>query len=394
MIMFLFWTALALIVYTYLLYPLLLLVRGLLFRQSYASAEVPHTVSIVIAARNEAQSIEKKLLNMQVLDYPRDRLEIIIASDGSTDATEEIVRKWADRGVRLLALPRVGKADALNAAVETSTGDILVFSDANSMFEANALHALVRPFADPRIGGVAGNQRYLNKKGQKANQGEQSYWNFDRLLKKFQSTAGNAISATGAIYAIRRSLFQPIPAGVTDDFVTSTRVIAQGYRLVFAPDAVAFEPASESNSAEFTRKVRITTRGLQGVLVMRTLLNPFHYGFYAVELFSHKILRRLVVFPLILLAITSPFLWNSGLFYQLATLGQIGFYGLAALGLLTRETALGHRKYFALPLFFCVVYAASLLATINILRGRRIDRWEPQRQEPIDGSKKEIIAQT
>jgi cellulose synthase/poly-beta-1,6-N-acetylglucosamine synthase-like glycosyltransferase len=385
----LFWSVLFLVVYTYLIYPLIIFFRGLFFRESYTSGEVLCKVSLVIAAHNEARSIGKKLDNLLDLNFPKDRLEVIIASDGSTDGTNDIVSGYSRFGFKLLALPRLGKADALNAAVAASSGEILVFSDANSMFAPESLHALVGPFADPRVGGVAGNQCYLGKKGSDINRSEHSYWNFDRLMKKFQSMAGNTISATGAIYAIRRSLFIEVPIGVTDDFVTSTRVIAQRYRLVFAPDAVAYEPAAESNSAEFARKVRIMTRGLQGVLVMRQLLNPFKYGFYAIELFSHKVLRRLVVFPLLVLAFISPFLWNQGLFYQITAIGQAVFYSVALLGFFLRKTSFGRNKLLALPFFFCSVYTAALIATFNILRGRKIIRWEPNRQVKINATEKE-----
>jgi cellulose synthase/poly-beta-1,6-N-acetylglucosamine synthase-like glycosyltransferase len=255
------------------------------------------------------------------------------------------------------------------------------------MYAPDAIRALVRPFADPEVGGVAGNQCYLAKKdADQASAGEESYWNFDRKLKQSQSQAGNAISATGAIYAIRRSLFHPVPIGVTDDFVTSTRVIAQGYRLVFAPDAVAYEQIAGSSSAEFGRKVRVITRGLQSVLVMRELLNPFRYGFYAIQLFSHKVLRRLMFLPLLALLLVSPLLWGRGFLYQAATLAQLIFYGCGALGLLFEGTKVGRLKVFTLPFFFCLVNIASLLATLNIVRGHRIDRWEPQRDKADHGS--------
>jgi len=384
----LFWSAAALIAYTYIFFPALVFLRGLLHRRPYRSAEITPQVSLIIAAHNEAGSIGAKLDNILSLDYPRDRLEVVIASDGSNDGTDAIVRGYAGQGVKLLSLPRQGKAPALNAAVAASTGEILVFSDANSMYAPDAIRALVRPFADPEVGGVAGNQRYasaplrtdLAGDSDGAGDGERSYWNFDRKLKQSQSRAGNAISATGAIYAIRRSLFRTVPVGVTDDFVTSTRVIAQGYRLVFAPDAIAYEPVARSSGAEFGRKVRVITRGLRGVLVMRELLNPFRYGFYAIQLFSHKVLRRLAVFPLLMLLLASPQLWQHGLFYQVATLVQLGFYGCGALGLLLGGTRLGRLKVFTIVFFFCMVNAASLLASVNVLRGRQIDRWEPQRQ--------------
>ena len=376
----LFWSSLTLIVYTYALFPLLTFLRGILRRQAYKSAEITPRVSLIIAAYNEAHSVGAKLENILSLNYPRHRLEVIVASDGSDDGTDEIVRNYEDRGIRLLSRPRQGKAPALNAAVATSTGDILVFSDANSLYAPDAIQALVQPFADPQVGAVAGNQCYLKESENGAGVGERSYWRFDRKLKQAQSQAGNTISATGAIYAIRRTLFQTVPEGVTDDFVTSTRVIAQGYRLVFAPDAVAYEPVSKTNGVEFGRKVRVITRGLRAVLLMRELLNPFRYGFYALQLFSHKILRRLVVFPLLALLLITPFLWEKGLFYQLAALGQAVFYGCAGLGMVLSETRIGRLKIFMLPFFFCMVNVASLLATLNVLRGHRITLWETQRQ--------------
>ncbi|MFN8494892.1 MAG: glycosyltransferase family 2 protein [Caldilineaceae bacterium] len=379
----LFWLAMAFIVYTYVLFPVIVFVRGLFWRRPYKSAEITPRVSLIIAAYNEADGIGKKLENVLALDYPREQLEVLIASDGSNDGTDDIVRGYADRGIRLLSLPRQGKAAALNAAVAASTGEILVFSDANSMYAPDAIRALARPFADPEVGGVAGNQVYLKKRSASVTgAGESSYWNFDRKLKQSQSKAGNAISATGAIYAIRRSLFGTVPAGVTDDFTTSTGVIVQGYRLVFAPDAIAYEPVAGSGGMEFNRKVRVITRGLRAVLLRRELMNPFKYGFYALQLFSHKVLRRLVVFPLLLLLLVSPLLWTAGWFYQFLTVAQLAFYACAAVGLWLGHTRLGRLKLFTIPFFFCMVNYASLLATLNIVRGRRIERWEPQRQHP------------
>jgi cellulose synthase/poly-beta-1,6-N-acetylglucosamine synthase-like glycosyltransferase len=384
MALLLFWGSLGLILYTYLIFPLLVILRGLVWPKRYRSQE-PGTlpvVSVIIAAYNEEKAIAEKLDNILSLDYPADRLEVVIASDGSTDRTDAIVRSYKDRGIQLLSLPRLGKAGALNAAVSASKGDILVFSDANSMYKSDAIRALVRPFAEPTVGGVAGNQRYLKKKGAAdAGAGERSYWDFDRILKQFESNAGNAIAATGAIYAIRRSLFEPVMEGVTDDFFTSTSVIAQGYRLVFASDAVAYESVAGTSGMEFGRKVRVITRGLRAVLVARReLLNPFRYGFYAIQLFSHKVLRRIIVYPLLVLFIVNPFLWKSGLLYQLTMLGQFGFYSLAFLGFLLDGTRFGRRKIFALPFYFCLVNAAVLVASLNIMRGQQIKRWDPQRK--------------
>jgi cellulose synthase/poly-beta-1,6-N-acetylglucosamine synthase-like glycosyltransferase len=378
----LFWGALILIIYGYLIFPLLVWLYGLIWYRPYKSAEITPRISIIIAAHNEAGSIAARLDNLLALEYPHDQLEVLIASDGSTDSTDAIVRSYASRGITLLALPRQGKIPALNTAAAAATGEILVFSDANSVFAPDALRHLVMPFADSQIGGVAGNQKYMVKRGVGGTiDGERGYWNFDRILKRSQSRAGNVISATGSIYAIRRSLFHPIPPGVTDDFVTSTSVIVQGYRLVFAPDALAYEPVAQSSDIEFGRKVRVTTQGLRAVLVMSSLLNPFRYGFYAIQVISHKVVRRLLVFPLLVVFFVNPLLWNRGVFYQATTLLQLGFYGCAILGMLLRRSQLGRLKVFSIPFFFCMVYAASLLATMNILRGRRIELWEPQRKE-------------
>ena len=376
----LFWGSVSTILYTYILYPVLVMLRGKLRNNPVRAANITPRVSMIISAYNEAENIEEKLKNTVAVDYPKELLEVIVASDGSSDGTNEIVRRFEKDGIRLLDLPRQGKARCMNTAVSSSSGEILVFSDANSMYNPGAIRALVAPFADSDVGGVAGNQVYKQDHAAGTGDGEKSYWKLDRKLKSSQSQAGNAISATGAIYAIRKSLFMLVPEGVTDDFVTSTRVIAQGYRLVFAPDAKAFEPVAKSSTKEFGRKVRVINRGLRSVWVMRELMNPFKHGFYALQIFSHKILRRLAVFPLIILLIVSPLLWSAGLIYKIATVGQAAFYTLALLGSYLDMAQKQTKKIFSIPFFFGLVNLASFVATINILRGKRIVRWEPQRQ--------------
>ena len=380
-----FWSAAALVVYTYALFPAILLARAVVSPRRFAVDDIEPTVTMIVAAYNEAASIGAKLENALSLDYPAQRLEIIVASDGSTDGTNEIVQSYASRGIRLIRLPRGGKVTALNAAAAVAAGEILVFSDANSMYARDAVRVLVRPFADAAVGGVAGDQRYLAAADSgPSSEGERIYWNGDRMVKRLQSRAGSVTSATGAIYAIRRSLFRTVPIGVMDDFVISTRVVAQGYRLVFAPDAIAYEPVAGSSNVEFRRKVRNTALGLQGVLAVRELLNPYRYGFYALQLFSHKVARRLVVFPLIALAVTSPLLWNHGRFYQIVALAQLGFYGAALAGFVLARTPLRKLKAVTVPFYFCMVYVAVLVAILHLIRGRggrRITSWETQREE-------------
>ena len=254
-------------------------------------ADIEPEVSLLIAARNEAAAMPSKLANLAALDYPRDRLEIIVASDGSTDATNDLVADDARRtgsNVRLLALPAGGKAAALNAAAAVARGEVLVFSDANSLFRADAIRKLVRPLADRDVGGVAGNQVYSLDGIDGEAAGERGYWRLDTLLKEFESRAGNAIGGTGAIYAIRRALFRPIPAGVNDDFYLTAGVIDQRHRLVFARDAAAYERPAGIIETEYARKVRVVSRAMRCVLAMPRLLDVRANRFYAVQLWSTR----------------------------------------------------------------------------------------------------------
>ena len=400
---FLFWLATGLIGYTYAGFPVLVMLRAKLRPRPHRTDDVTPSVSVVIAAHDEERSIGDRVDNLLAVDYPTDCLEIVIASDGSTDRTVAQARRRDDPRFHVLDLPRTGKADALNAAVTASTGEILVFSDANTAYAPDAIRQLVRSFADPEVGGVAGNQVYLPaaEMGGPADPitatavgaGERTYWDFDRLLKDAESLGGSVISATGAIYAIRRELFRAVPDGVTDDFMTSTRVIAAGRRLVFEPAAVALEPVAGSSRGEYRRKVRIMTRGLRGVALARELLDPRRFGFYAVQLFTHKVLRRLMAIPLLVIAATSAALWDSGPIYRLAVLGQAAVYGLGAIGLALRGHRYGRRPWFSLPAFFLLVNVASLHAAWNLVTGRRIDRWQPARAEmPVEPSRPQEVA--
>ena len=374
-----FWSAVLTIAYTYALFPLLLWVRAKVRPQPIVEGDVTSSVSMVICAYNEAESIRAKLENTLALDYPRGSLQVIVASDGSDDATNSIVEEFADRGVLLLALPRKGKIPTLNAAVGVATGDVLVFSDASNIYAQDAIRRLVRPLADPAVGCVAGDQRYTggSETGASAD-GERAYWSVDRKLKEWGSTAGSATSATGAIYAIRRALFRPVPPGVTDDFVISTRAVAAGYRLVFAGEAAAYERVAAKSGVEFRRKVRVITRGLNGLIAVRVLLDPRRYGFYSLQLFTHKFLRRFVGVPILILLPTSLLLWDSGSFYRLCAAAQVAFYGAAICGGLCERAGIRVPKVAGMPFYFCMVNAAALLGFWNVLRGRQIDRWSPR----------------
>ncbi|WP_161668738.1 glycosyltransferase family 2 protein [Kallotenue papyrolyticum] len=378
-----FWGSIGLLTYTYIGFPLITIVRGLLHpRRVRRDPTWTPKVSLIIAAYNEAAVIQRKLDNTFALDYPSDRLEVIVASDGSDDGTPDLARRYPAR-VTVLDLPRQGKNLTLNAAVAVATGDILVFSDADSMLQADALRWLVAPFADPSVGGVGGDYRYDGVRA--VNQGERTYWDFDRLLKRLQSRSGSMTSAGGQLYAIRRQLYRPIPPGVTDDFFVSVQVPVARQRLIFEPRAIARGPIAASPRAEFRRKVRVMTAGLRGVWAVRQALHPGRYGFFAIQLASHKVLRRLMVVPLLGTWWTAHRLRHCGLLYRGIAAGHAIVHLLALLGLMLRSTPMGRSKIVSLPLFFDMVNLAAIAALWGIVRSVRHDIWTPQRESRVEG---------
>jgi cellulose synthase/poly-beta-1,6-N-acetylglucosamine synthase-like glycosyltransferase len=375
----LFWTSAGLIVHAYIAFPLVAALRGLMFARPVAQGHALPPVSLIIAAYNEAGLIERKLENALELDYPRDRLEIIVASDGSSDGTNELVRCDAATGVRLLELPRQGKNGALNAAAAAAGGEILVFTDADARLAPDALRRLVAPLADSGVGAVAGERQPGNRRDSRR---RQIGWMLRRGLRELLSRAGSVTAAEGQIHAVRRELFRPLPMDVNDDFFISVGAVAAHRRLVYEPRA-ASQPFSGSTAlrAPFRRKVRQTERWLRALWHVRGLLNPFQHGFYAFQLMSHKLLRRLAFAPLLVLAVTGPMLWRCGKVYRVTTLAQLSLHGGAALGLLLRHRRARGRNLLRGPLLFDMAHAASLVAMINVARhrGRSQAVWIPQR---------------
>jgi cellulose synthase/poly-beta-1,6-N-acetylglucosamine synthase-like glycosyltransferase len=376
-----FWTSLILLLYVYAGFPALVVIVGLLKKRDVRKQPITPKMSLIVAAYNEQDSIAEKLENFLTLDYPPEALEIIIASDGCDDASESIISGYNDKRIRLLCLPRRGKIYAINDAVAVATGEILVFSDATSIFEEQALRELACNFADSEVGGVSGCMVYRKLvDGDASSQGENLYWSYEKWLKKMESRTGSIISATGALYAIRRELYRPPQdKAVTDDFAISTAVIEQGRRLVFDSEALSYEEPASQASGEFARKVRMMTRGLRAVLLHKKLLNPFKYGFYSLALFSHKIARRLMPLCLLILLISSFFLKANANFYFIAFIGQIFFYTFAVIGYVSRKSDLGQFKLFYIPFFYCLANAAAFIAVIKVLSGKRIELWQPQR---------------
>jgi cellulose synthase/poly-beta-1,6-N-acetylglucosamine synthase-like glycosyltransferase len=372
----------ALTVYAFAGYPVVLWIVTRFKRMPIARADITPPLSIIIPAHNEEAIILDKLNSILQQDYPIEQVEVLVASDGSTDSTVAIARGLDHPAVRVLDFERAGKAATLNRAVEESRHSILIFTDANAILAPGALRALAANFADDRVGGVSANEvRRESGKTSPAGRGERLYWEYDKWLKRAESEIGSIVAASGSLYAIRRSLFRPIsdPAA-TDDFAISTQVIRAGKRLVFEACAITWEPPMPSGTVEFNRRVRIVTRGLRSVWGIRDLLLPWRSGFYALQLWSHKVIRRFVGFFGAGILIGCLSLWRRQP-YRLLTIGQILMYALAFVGWLGQDRTWARRPWFYIPYYFCLSNAAATLGVLAFLRQRRVTIWEPRRDD-------------
>ena len=362
--------------------PMLLAVRARFRPQPWQAIGTPPTrITVVIAAHNEEASIAGKLDNLAELSGEWE-LDVIVASDGSGDATVAIARGHVSLPT-VLDLERGGKASALNAALEIAEGEVVVFSDANSRLEGDALEHLLAPFADPDVGGVAGDQRYSSGSTSTA-RGERDYWSYERNLKRLESAIGSVVSSTGTLHAIRRDLIDRVPPDVTDDFYLSTGVITRNRRLVFAPAAIAWEQPNDDASAEYRRRVRIISRGLTGVARRRELLDWREHGWYSLVLFVHKVARRLVFLPMLAAAAGGWLVRKETGLWRVLTLGQVVFYGAASLGAAAPRHPLGRNRLASLTSHFCAANLAAAHAVLNVARGRTFVTWEPERTEAVD----------
>jgi cellulose synthase/poly-beta-1,6-N-acetylglucosamine synthase-like glycosyltransferase len=375
-----FWIAVVAIVYTYAGYPLLLILVSKFRWKPVQRQEFTPTVTVVIAAYNEERDIAEKLENTLALEYPKSKLEILVTSDCSTDRTDEIVRSFADRGVRLHRQEeRLGKTAAQNAAVDKATGEILLFSDATTHYHRDVLLQLVPSFADKSVGCVTGNVVYAHAADSSVSHGTRSYWNYEFLLKKHESAITSLIGVCGCMYAVRKSAYIPLYHEACSDFLMATMMVRQGLRAVYEPEAVCVEEPNAKGSKELAVRVRIITQTLADLWRNRDVLNPFRKGFYAVQLLSHKVMRYLVPLFLIMLLVTSAVLALNSLFYTAVLIAQVGFYLAAAASALAVRLGINSRVL-ALPQYFVITNIACLLALIKLVRGERYVRWEPVRE--------------
>lgn len=381
----LFWISVLLLLHTYFLYPLQLVVGDRLRRSLRRIAGVPETephgpaaigdwphVSLVVAAHNEASCIAEKVKNSLALDYPADRFQLLIGSDGSTDGTDDIVASVKDPRVVLSSAPRGGKASVLNRCVPVATGDLIVLSDANTMIEPDAVKKLIRHFDDPNVGAVCGKLKLYNPKSEEYE--ESAYWAYESMIKLYEGKRGAVMGANGGLYAIRRRLFRPLsPKTITDDFVIPLRIVTRRYKFTYEPEAVALEETAEDLDKEFGRRARIAAGNFQSLTFLTELLSPTH-GFAAYAFWCHKVLRW-VAPALMAVALLSNLMLLEDRFFQGVLALQLAFYALAWLGKF-RNLGGPQRRLASIAYYFVVMNAAIVVGFWRFLRNTQRAAWD------------------
>ena len=376
----LFWIGLVVLFYTYLGYPLLLMLLNR-FKAGRSQSTFDKKgrlppVTLLIAAYNEEKVIKEKIINALRLEYPENLLEIWIASDGSSDRTNDIVREFIGKNNRLhlLELPRMGKAEVINMSMAQLRTEIVVFSDANTEFSPDALKKLVMHFSDTGTGCVCGRLIYRNPGDIMSGKGESFYWRYETALKKMESKLGYIAGANGAIYAIRRELFEPLPPGtINDDFMISMQIVKKGYKSIYEEEATAYEDVAPSVETEFRRHIRDGAGHYIAFYYLMPLLNPL-LGTRAFTYWSHRILRWSAPFILIILFILNLMLVDYG-FYGLIFALHAGFYVFAVFGMVTVK-AKGLPFFMHVPFYFCNLNFALLLGFIKAISGKQKMTWE------------------
>ncbi|MDX6693391.1 MAG: hypothetical protein QOF02_994 [Blastocatellia bacterium] len=371
----------AALLYTYAGYPLLVAVISRLRPRAVRRRDWTPAVSVIITAYNEERDLAAKLENTLALDYDSGKLEIIVASDCSTDRTDEIVRQYAARGVSLhRQAERQGKTAAQNAAVAQAHGEIILFSDATTLYQPDVLRVMMPSFADATVGCVAGRLVYVDPGQTSVGQGARSYWGYETFLRKHESRAGSLIGASGCLYAVRRSAYVPMYPEACSDFLIATKMVEQGLRAVYEPAAVCTEETNRRTDKELRMRVRVIAQTYTDLWRHRAMMNPLRSGFYAVQLISHKVLRYFVPVLLFLILVSSIALAPRSWFFTLAVVAQAGCYGAAGLSWLLERFGVRRLRLLALPQYFVLANLASLIAFYKFLRGERYARWEPIRE--------------
>ena len=377
-----FWVGILVVGYTYVGYGIIIYILSKLRKRTNVLSSTPDeqlpAVTLLVAAYNEADIIRTKIQNTLELDYPKNKLEIFFVTDGSTDQTPEIVKEYP--AIQLFhSFERKGKIHAVNRVMKSVKTPIVIFCDANTDLNREAIKYILRHYNDTNIGGVACEKRILSKdKDTASGSGEGLYWKYESFLKKKDAEVYSIVGAAGELFSVRTDLFEePAENMIIEDFYLSMRITAKGYRFAYEPDAFAVETASASVKEEWKRKVRISAGGFQAMSKLSYLLNPFRYGILSFQYISHRVLRwTLAPFFLPIIFIANVWLAFYGIpFYQLTMALQVFFYGLAFLGYLLRDKKIGIKGFFV-PYYFAVMNLSVYFGLNRYLRGKQSVVWE------------------
>ncbi len=370
---FIFWFFLSLITFIYFGYPVILFVISLLDGKKFKKEQILPNVTILIPAHNEEKVISKKLENCFSLDYPQDKLEVILILDACTDNTESIVLSHKGTGLRIIKQKeRKGKIAALNKAASKAKGEILIFTDANSIYNRQAIKKLTSHFSDSKIGCVCGELKYIYDKKEQETE-ENIYWRYEQFLKEKESKLGSLLITNGSIYGIRKELFSPINEDLADDFVNPIRIKSKGFNAIYEPGAVATELAAGIFKEEFSRKVRIISQGFKGS--RRLFSDIVKCGpLFVFEFLFHKFLRWLVGLFLIFIFVSNVYIADKP-FYVLILILQILFYFAALLGYVKAKQK-RQNKFLGFIFYFCIVNLAAMIGLFKVLVGTQTATWE------------------
>jgi cellulose synthase/poly-beta-1,6-N-acetylglucosamine synthase-like glycosyltransferase len=380
-----FWFTVVVFLYAYLGYPFLVFLCGRLRFKRILQSDITPAISIIIAAYNEERHLGAKLENTASLDYPENKLEVIIISDCSTDRTDEIALAFPWSVVRVVRQSeRRGKTVAQNLGVAEARGEVLVFSDATTIYRSDVLRKIVRNFADPTVGCVAGRLEYIDPSLSGTGFGARAYWLYETFLRAQESRAKTLVGVSGALYAVRRSAYATLHEEAHGDFLIAARMAELGLRTVYEPEAVSFEETNRCSTKELQMRVRVITQTLADLWRLRGLLNPARMGFYSVQLFSHKVLRYLLPFLYALNFAAVAILEFSSTLYSLVLYGHLILLMGGAVAWTLERLGVNSGRLLALPQYFLMVNVACLKAISEYVRGKRIITWETERGVKAD----------
>jgi len=370
------------VLYSYFIYPSILFVLPRKKRLHNKVSKQPEGIelpfiSLIITAYNEQDSIKEKITNTLDTDYPYHLREILVASDGSTDNTNDYVSEFSDQGVRLIKVPdRKGKENAQLAAIQEAKGEILIFSDVATKIPKEAIRIIASTFSDPEIGAISSEDRFITEDGSIA--GEGAYVKYEMWLRRLEAEVKSLVGLSGSFFAVRKVICKDWDISVPSDFNTALNCIRNGYVAVSHPDVLGYYPNLKDESKEYSRKLRTVIRGMAAIANKPSVLNPFKFGIFSLQVFSHKIMRWLVPWFMLILLITNVWLYETHVLYCTLLAAQFIFYGLAVLGWLS--IAARSKAMIKIPYFFMQVNFAIAHAGVQFIKGHRITMWEPSQR--------------